>query len=338
MNTDRPTAKNGLAEIEGPRHAAPDEVPVLDLTALNQGGDLKAQGDDLKALAAQLRDACTQTAFFYIANHGVPEAIITQTLAASRRFFEGDPAIREGALRNRFNRGYLPIGTSKVTDKEPDLKDSFDLGVDLPLDHPAVAAGTPFHGPNHWPQMPDFRAPVEAYFDAVWQLGLRLLRLFAHALDLPEDYFTRLYATPNISTRLLHYPKPPEDRLGMAIGSNEHTDFGVITILYQDPAGGLELQKPDGEWIAAPYLPGTFVINLGDLMARWTNDLFRSNRHRVVNRLGRERYSIATFFNPTHETVITCLPTCLGPGGTAKYQPIGAGQYVSDRIRAAQYR
>jgi isopenicillin N synthase-like dioxygenase len=325
-----------LAEDNGtldpvPRSASPDEVPVLDLTPLNGAGDLRP-------LAAQLCKACRDTAFFYIVNHGVPDAVVTSAVEASHRFFEAPESVRVGVLRNRYNRGYLPIGATRLPGQEPDLKDSFDLGLDLPLDDSDVLSGTPFHGPNQWPDLPQFRPAVESYFESIRALGLRLLHLFALALDLEEEYFVRLYSKPTISMRFLHYPRPADDGRRLRVGSSTHTDYGVVTILYQDPAGGLELQKPDGEWVAAPFIPGTFVINIGDLMARWTNDLFRSNPHRVVNRTGRERFSIAAFLNPSYRTEVACLPTCTTPGNPPKYPPVGAGEYVVQKIRANQFR
>jgi isopenicillin N synthase-like dioxygenase len=318
-------------EALGPRKASVAEVPVLDLSPLNAG-------DDFRCLAGQLKAACEDTAFFYIANHGVSAEIIGNALSAARRFFEAPASVRDSVTRSSYNRGYLPIGTTQLPGQPPDLKDSFDIAVDLPLDDPDVAAGLPFHGPNQWPDFPGFREPIEAYFDAIRSLGRRLLRVFAVALDLEEGFFVRLYEKPTMSMRFLHYPRPPEGGKASVVGSAAHTDYGVLTILYQDPAGGLELQKPDGEWIAAPFIPDTFVVNIGDLMARWTNDRFRSNFHRVINRTGRERYSIAAFLNPAYRTVVECLPTCARPENPAKYPPIGAGDYVAQKIRANQYK
>jgi isopenicillin N synthase-like dioxygenase len=320
---------NDAAIETAPRRASAEEVPVLDLRPLMEGGDLRP-------LARALRTACRDTAFFYIRNHGVARETIADTIAASHRFFGAPEAVRLAATRNRFNRGYLPIGTTKLPGREPDLKDSFDLGVDLPLDHPDVVAGLPFHGPNLWPDLPGFREPVEAYFNAVKGTGLALMRVFALALDLDEDFFTSRFARPNVSMRMLHYPRPEANPAALGVGSGTHTDYGMVTVLYQDPAGGLELQKPDGEWIAAPFIEDTFVVNLGDLFPRWTNDLFRSNPHRVINRTGRERFSIATFINPSYGEMVECLPTCCGPDNPPKYPPVGAGAFVAAKIAKNQ--
>ncbi|MBY3064549.1 isopenicillin N synthase family oxygenase [Rhizobium laguerreae] len=316
---------------DGPRKASLEEVPVIDLAAL-------MNGQDLSSVVESLRTACKETAFFYVKNHGVAPDVIRDVFAASREFFGSPLDERLQITRNHYNRGYIPMGATQLPGKAPDLKDSFDLGVDLPLDDPAVVAGVPFHGPNQWPADASFRDRVERYFSEVQLLGMKMLRVFALALDLEEDYFVKLYESPVVSMRLLHYPQPLKSDGEIEVGSGIHTDYGVFTILYQDPAGGLELQKPDGEWIAAPFIDNTFVINLGDLMARWTNDVFRSNPHRVVNRTGRERFSIAAFLNPTYSTVVSCLPTCQSEENPARYDPIGAGEYVMNKIKANQFR
>lgn len=313
-----------------PRRASFDEVPVIDLQPL-------IDGNDISELVSSLRSACENSAFLYVKNHGIPKQVIDDVFAASRSFFGSPLDERMQIVRSSFNRGYIPMGSTQLPGRAPDLKDSFDLGVDLPLDDPDVVAGVPFQGPNQWPDDPAFRSKVEAYFDGVRTLGLKMLKAFALALELEEDFFTKLYDKPTISMRLLHYPQPMQTGDEVEVGSGTHTDYGVFTILYQDPAGGLELQKPDGEWVAAPFLDNTFVINLGDLMARWTNDVFRSNPHRVVNRTGKERYSIAAFLNPTYSTIVSCLPTCQSPENPPRYEPIGAGEYVMGKIKANQF-
>ena len=310
-----------------PRRAA--EVPVLDMASA-------VSGKDLDALAHEVRTACENMAFFYVRNHGVPQAVIEGALAASRRFFAQPLEARMAVLKDRFHRGYLPLGTTHYPGRGPDLKDSFDIGLDLPLDDPDVIAGLPLHGPNQWPELEDFRKPVEVYFSAVRDFGMRLLRVFARSLEVEDDFFTKHYNKPTITMRLLHYPPQSAAEVPDSIGAHAHSDYGLTTVLAQDPSGGLELQKPDGSWIAAPYVPGTFVVNLGDLMARWTNDVYRSNQHRVVNRLGTERYSIPFFFNPNHGALVECIPTCTGSARPPLYLAVKAGEYVADKIRTNQ--
>jgi len=316
-------------ELPKPPPASAEEIPVLDLSPM-------LAGDDTTALAKQLRQACQGIGFFYLKGHGISDDLLDATFEASRRFFAGPLEARMKIHKDRFHRGYLPIGTTRYPGKAPDLKDSFDIGVDLSLDHPDVVAGLPLHGPNQWPDLDGFRAPVETYFQAVRDCGLRLLKLFAQSLKVEKDFFTRHYENPTILMRLLHYPPQSEALEEGSIGAYPHSDYGVMTLLAQDPSGGLELQKLDGSWIGAPYIPGTLVANIGDLMARWTNDVYRSNLHRVVNRLGTERYSIPFFFNPNHYALVECIPSCAAPDRPRLYPPVEAGEYVADKIRTNQ--
>ena len=309
-----------------PRPGRLDEIPIIDLAE-----------SDLKAAARKVRHACENSAFFYIANHGVAPAVVEGAFSAAKTFFELPLDEKMKVYKSKFHRGYLPLGTTQYPGQKKDLKDSFDFGVDLPLDDPDVVAGLPLHGPNQWPDMPGFRPALEAYFAGVNAAGMKLMRVLAISLDLEEDFFTRLYSKPSILSRVIHYPQPEESHAAeFGIGALAHTDYGHITILAQDPAGGLEVQLPSGEWIAAPYVPDTFVVNLGDLTARWTNDVYRSNSHRVVNRLNRGRMSIPTFMNPNHRAVVECISTCTGPGRPPKYEPVLAGEYVTNKIRANQ--
>ncbi len=312
-----------------PRSVSIEDVPILDMSPLISDGDTGP-------LAKALRSACEGMAFFYVVNHGVSQATIDGAIAASKRFFEQSLEARLKVVKDRFHRGYLPLGTTHYPGRGPDLKDSYDIGVDLPLDHPDVVAGLPLHGPNQWPELSLFREPLEAYFAAVRDFGMQLLKLFARSLDLEDDFFVQHYTRPTILMRLMHYPPQEQAIDPNSIGATAHTDFGLATVLYQDPLGGLELQQPDGAWVAAPYVPGTFVVNLGQLMARWTNDVYRSTPHRVVNRLGQERYSIPFFFNPNHDTQVECIPTCTGPDRPAKYPRVAAGDYIANLVRINQ--
>jgi isopenicillin N synthase-like dioxygenase len=163
-----------------------------------------------------------------------------------------------------------------------------------------------------------------------------LLRVFAVSLEMPPDYFLQFCTKPMVQMRLFHYPPQPPVTDDKAFGVAPHSDYGMITLLSQDPIGGLELQKRDGEWIGAPFIPGTLVINIGDLFQRWTNDIYRSNLHRVVNRTGKERYSIPTFFNLDYYTEVSCLPTCQSADNPPRYQPIKSGDYLLSRFRDVQ--
>ena len=245
-----------------------------------------------------------------------------------RGVFFALPAGQSSAVAvNRINRGYMKLREVTVPGYEPDIKETFELGIDLPAGDPDVIAGKPLHGPNQWPDLDDFRVPVERHFDAVIALGRKLLGAIAIALSEPEDFFADLFERPIGSMRLLHYP-PQADYAARQHGVAPHTDYGAITLLYQDETGGLEIQVRDGEWVAAPHVPGSFVVNIGDMMACWTNDRFTSNPHRVFNRSGRDRFSIPVFLIPAFDAVVSCIDNCQSPTNPAKYVPITSGDYI----------
>ena len=313
-----------------PRAASRDELPVLDLGPL-------LRGEPIDALARQLRHACETTGFFYVANHGVPQKVVDDAFAATKRYFSLPEEKRlEMKLDDRFRRGFMPYGINQHPGFAPDLKESYEYALDLPLTDPDVQRGLPLHGPNRWPaDMPWLREAAEAYFNETMELGKRLLRLFAVSLGIDEGYFLQFMNKPMVQTRLFHYPPQPVPR-DAEFGVAPHSDYGMITLLTQDPIGGLELRKRDGEWVAAPYIEGTFVVNLGDMFKVWTNDVYVSNLHRVVNRTGRERYSIPTFFNLDYDAPVACLPTCQSADRPPKYQPIKSGDYLVSRFKTVQ--
>ena len=317
--------------LTAPRPATRKEVSVLDLAPLNEG-------KPLGALASELRRACESIGFFYVANHGVPKPVVDGVFSATQRYFALPHEKRlELRIDERFRRGFMPQGINQHPGFAPDLKESFEYALDLPLNDPDVAAGLPLHGPNRWPaDLPWLRSAAEAYFSETMALGKRLLRVFAVSLGLEEGFFLQYTSKPMVQTRLFHYPPQQmltdEKQLGVA----PHSDYGMITLLTQDPIGGLELKKRDGEWIGAPWIEDTFVINLGDMFKVWTNDLYVSNLHRVVNRTGKERYSIPTFFNLDYDAPVACLPGCQSAENPPKYKPIKSGDYLVGRFREVQ--
>jgi isopenicillin N synthase-like dioxygenase len=214
----------------------------------------------------------------------------------------------------------------------PDLKEGFYVGNDLSEDHPNVRAGYFNQGPNQWPALSGFRPAMEAYFSALESLATRLMRAMALSLSLPADHFAGLCDQPMSLLRLLHYPPQPPNPEPGEKGCGAHTDWGCLTALWQDENGGLQVQV-EGEWIDAPPIPGTFVVNIGDMFARWTNDRYRSTLHRVVNVSGRERYSMPFFFEGSPGHVVAALPGTVAAGETPRY----AATTVSDHL-AEMYR
>jgi len=314
---------------EAPRAADRDEVPVLDLTPLLNGGPT---GE----LARALDRACRETGFFYVANHGISDSVLNAVFGATRRYFAlPDSQRKDDLMHPFFRRGYMPMGTTRQPGYEADLKESYEVGIDLPIDDPDVVARRPLHAPNQWPaRLPWLREAAEAYFNQCRRLGDSLTRLIARALDIDEGFFLQHAKKPMVQMRMFHYP--PQAPTDTSQGAAPHTDFGFITLLAQDPIGGLELRKRDGEWVAAPYIDGTLVVNIGDLFQRWTNDRYVSNFHRVTNRSGRERYSIPMFYHLDYDTPVACLPTCCSGENPPRYEPIAYGDYLLRRFRTVQ--
>jgi len=302
------------------RPARAGEIPVIDLRTLSH------DCPDRDQALASLVDACERIGFFYVVGHGIPSYVIANAFHQARLFFDLPFDARQAAAVDGCQRGYRRNGSITVPGNPPDVKEVFEFGVDLPSNHPDVLSGKPMHGPNQWPDLPGFRAAMEAYYDKVTALGYALLPGFALGLDLPEDFFAPFHRNPAILWRLMRYPPTPQ-RPGQ-FGTAPHTDFGTITLLAQDELGGLEVQLRSGEWIEAPHIPDSFVVNIGDLMAFWTNDRFTSTPHRVTNRSDAERYSIPMFFNPDFDTIVECLPGAASPDNPSRYGPIHYGNYV----------
>ena len=309
------------------RRLAFDEIPIVDLGPMF-GSERRA----MEACAGALRRSCTEVGFFYVANHRVGEAAIHTALDQTRRFF----ALPEEAKaaydlhRTRRHRGYVPFeALSADPEAEPDRQEAYEVGIELPADDPDHLAGNPLYGPNVWPrELPDFAGAVYGYFEEVLALGRILFRAFAIALRLPDDFFEPKITRPMAQLRLIHYPASQgEVRDTEILGIGAHTDYECFTILWQN-APGLQVQNTAGDWIEALPIPGTFVVNIGDMMQRWTNDLFVSTPHRVVNPPRTARYSFPMFFGTNHDTVVRVLEGCTGPDSPPRYPPTHAGYWT----------
>jgi len=307
-------------------------LPIIDI-----GGLRSPHAADRRAVGEALRAACLDKGFFYIRNHGIDPALQQRLFAAAKAFFDL-PLERKLAVdkaKSRANRGYEPLRRQTLEPgAPPDLKEGFYIGQELAEDHPAVLSGRFNQGPNQWPDLPGFRPVMEAYYRAMDELAALVMRGLALSLDLPEDYFAGYCRQPLSTLRLLHYPPQPAQSAPNEKGCGAHTDFGGITLLLQDDNPGLHVwDQASGSWIHADPIPGTYVVNLGDMIARWTNDRYRSTLHRVVNISGRERYSVPFFYsgNPDHE--VRCIPSCLAPGETPKYPPVTVEQHLIEMYR-----
>ena len=316
-------------------------VPLEQIPLVDFGPFLHGSPAERKAVARKIGEACRNIGFLYLVNHDVPSALIERTFAEARRFFALPlEKKREIAIeRSPCHRGYFGMGGENLDPKKQiyagDLKEGIKIGRDLAPDHPLVRAGTPLHGPDQWPEgLPGWRETMQECYDSLVKLGREIMHAFALALELPEDHFDRWLSGPMATLGPLHYP-PHSGRISEErLGAGAHTDFGCLTILAQDPVGGLQVRNSAGEWIDAPYVGGSFVVNIGDMMARWTNGIFSSTVHRVINTSGKDRYSLPFFFDPDFNADLTCLETCQGPDRPARYPPTTGGQHLLDMISA----
>jgi isopenicillin N synthase-like dioxygenase len=268
------------------------QIPVIDVSRFT------GSAADRQAVATQLGEACRESGFFYAVGHGVDEELQRRLVELSRRFFAQDVETKlriRMALGGRAWRGYFRVG-DELTFGKPDQKEGLYFGAELPVDHPRVLDGTPLHGANLFPAKPQgLREAVLEYMSALTQLGHRLMAGLALSLNLEESYFADQYtAEPLTLFRIFNYPPPRDPELW---GVGEHTDYGLLTILLQDEAGGLEVRSRS-RWVSAPPLPGSFVCNIGDMLDRMTRGVYRSTPHRVRNPAPRDRLSFPFFFDP----------------------------------------
>ncbi len=303
-----------------------ETLPIIDV-----------QGSSPAALAAAIGSAARGVGFFYVTGHAIPQRTLDAAFAASRQFFALPPEVKDrlSITRSPHNRGYVAMkGESLDPTKPADLKEAFNIGLDLAANDLRVVAGEPFRGVNLWPALAGWREAMLGYYDAVWALGRQLHQAIATDLGAAPDFFEDKLDQPMAILRLLHYPpEPPQVDAGQ-MGAGEHTDYGNITLLLTDEVGGLEVKKRGGGWIQAPPVRGAFICNIGDCLMRWTNDTYVSTPHRVVNRSGRERYSVAFFLDPNPDAVVESLPSCTTAERPARYPPVSGADYLSSRLDA----
>jgi isopenicillin N synthase-like dioxygenase len=311
-----------------------DKIPVVSIGEAFSADDSRA-----RERAADLRRALESIGFAYIVDHGLKQSLLDDTFAASREFHASTPEQKASLKINEFHRGYMGYATSTIVTSsvakvtKPNLSESLMLMHDLPPDDPEVLARMPLQGPNQWPEwMPQFRPTIETYIKSVDAVARRLVRMIATGLDLPETYLDKHFRRPTTFLRLLHYPPQPLTSPDDQFGSAPHTDYGIITVLAQDSSGGLQVKPRGRDWIDAPPIPGSFVLNVADMLARWTNDRFVSTPHRVINKKPGDRYSLPYFFDTDMNATIECLPTCAGPGNPPKYAKVRYGDYLMERL------
>jgi isopenicillin N synthase-like dioxygenase len=307
-------------------------IPVIDISALVTGD---VAGTD--RIVQDIGAACRGVGFFYIIGHRISEVLLENVFAASADFFAQPLSEKQKVLYSSQsgNRGYVPMkGEALDPSKPSDLKEAFNIGFDVTPNDAEVLAGVRFRTPNLWPEQQGFRDTMLDYYTAVLRVGQVLHKAFAIDLKLQSTFFDDKLDRPMAVLRLLHYPPRPDQVETGQLGAGVHTDYGCVTLLATDTVGGLEVQTRDGTWLAAPPRPGALVCNIGDCLMRWTNDIYVSTPHRVVNTKGRERYSVAFFLDPNPDAIVACLPTCSSPENPPRYAAIRGDDYLQSRLDA----
>jgi isopenicillin N synthase-like dioxygenase len=299
----------------------PDMIPAIDVAGLN------GSAAERRACADRIGWACREIGFFTVVNHGVDLLSVRRTFDVATRFFAAPVAEKMKVALSAESGfcGYFPL-KAEVTDPlvGGDPKEGYDIS---------------FGPENRWPETPpDLRSVLTEYYATMSILARDLSRGFALALDLAEDFFAAKLDRPTAILRLLHYPPVevvPDPRALPPTGCGAHSDYGYLTILAQDEQGGLQVETQVGRWVNVPPLPGAFVCNIGEMMARWTNNRFRATPHRVIRIAPGSRYSIPFFFHPNPDVLIETLPSCRDTDGAIGYAPVTSGEYLHRRQSGA---
>lgn len=310
--------------------AATARIPIVDI------GGLYSDDPAAKArVAAEIGAACDEIGFFYAVGHPVPAARIDDAFRLADEFFALPMERKLLVKADKNNRGYREAMDGIHRNGIANSKDSFDLGYPVAADDPEVVAGTPLYAPNNWPALPGFEAAVEGYYRDALAVGMKVLEGFAIYLGQEPDFFARHFSRPIADMVINHYFGVGDAMRASDQASGAHTDHGIVTVLCQDSSGGLQVMGRDGAWIDAAPVPGAFVINVGELMKRWTNGRFVATVHQVVHFQSKPRYSLALFCNPDYRTVVD--PRALGVAAAeAKYPPVLSGDFLVSRFKATR--
>jgi isopenicillin N synthase-like dioxygenase len=306
-----------------------ESIPVIDIAALVKN----EPGAELH-VAEKMSIAAHEAGFFYIRNHGVPQRLIDEAFRVAREFFQSALEDKNTVRITEEKRGYIEpyTGIMKLSTKK-DFRETFLWGREFDPETLDELKTVPLIGPNQWPAfLPEMKPVLNAYFEACVAVGRRVLRAFALAMEIDQEYFAASFDKCIARGSALYYPPQPESLGEDQFGIGAHTDWGVLTLLYQDDVGGLQVRSGDGEWVTARPVPGTFVVNVGDCLEQWTNKRLLSNQHRAVNSSDRHRQSIAVFVDPNFDTPV--IPA-VHEGETPHYEPTTCGEQVMESFRKA---
>jgi len=302
-------------------------IPVIDITPLRNG-------KNPTEVAKSLHRASQEIGFIYIIGHGVSQKTIKTARASALKFFRAPKSDKAVVSVSTHHRGWLGPDRSKMEDDaKADLKESFIWGLESKVDK---EFGDHYvRGKNKWPAfVPEMRELSNSYFDEINNVAWHLMRGFALGLGLEEDFFLRNVSQPLSRASYVYYPQQPEELGEDQFGVGPHSDFGLLTVLCQDTVGGLQVKDLNDDWIHAPPIEETLVVNVGDLLSRWTDGVYRSTQHRVINQSGQERLSLVLAFDPDPDTIIDSR-SIFGPNYVSKEKPITCGDYLTWRFNKA---
>ena len=308
------------------------EIPVIDISPLIEPQD---NPKSLRKTAKEIENACKNIGFFYVKNHQIPQNHLDAVILVMQEFFNlpEEEKMKIHIGNSDVFRGYTPLG-KELTNAKYDWHECVDFGLDLEPNHPEVIAGNQLLGPNQWPEnQPNFRKALERHWDLMILLGRRITEGLAMSLGFDKKKFARFMNKSHSFMRISNYPpygKDQEENVGDGIGA--HIDYGFLTILLQDNIGGLEVKNADNEWVSAPMIPGTFLINIGHMIQRWTNDYYKATVHRVIPPKHETRCSLPFFFEPNFDAIVVPLDTFCSKNNPPRYKPFHFGNYLESKF------
>lgn len=303
-------------------------LPIIDISPLHS-----ENREEWQSVIRQIDSACRELGFFYVVGHGIPQQQFDDIESMAAKLFALPESEKQkiSIEESSNHRGWGRLSAEKLDPLgELDCKESFDMALDLSPYHSQVLRCPKLYGPNQYPNIEGFAQAVSQHYSLTLDVGLKILKAMALALGEQEDFFSKSFTLPISVLRMLHYPSQTKE----TNGAGAHTDYGCITLLYQDQSGGLQVLNKQQQWMDAPPVKGAFVVNIGDLMQRWTNDIYRSTKHRVTSPIsGKPRFSMPFFVEPDFDTPIETLDSCLEEKvEQAGYPLVTAGDWILSRF------
>lgn len=311
-----------------------NQIPIIDIGKLQSN-----ETQDLEEIADNFIKAYSTVGFSYIVNHNIDQRIIDDVFIASKEFHSLPRKEKQKIELNHLHRGFIPINSSTEPNSDlantiiPNQSESFIMMRDAQKDDLEVINNTYLAGPNIWPEnVIHFKERTVRYAEAMTELCAKLTSIITKGIGITQPEFISLFEVPTIWLRLLYYPSQSQSSYDNTFGSAPHRDFGGITILSQDQIGGLQVKTRSGEWLDAPEIPGTFVVNVGNMLHRLSNGFLMSTPHRVINKSNKERYSCPFFFDPNVNATIKPLGNYVNKKNPAKFNPMIYGDYLKNEL------